>query len=110
MFAIGAVILPMGMIEFRSLSRSCGQDISKLITTGIYRWSRNPQFIGWFLILLGISLAGRSGFAFVLTGVFVIVIYLYTVLLAEPYLESLYGEEYRSFKLRTARWIGIPKN
>ncbi|NOX85853.1 MAG: isoprenylcysteine carboxylmethyltransferase family protein [Chlorobi bacterium] len=108
LFVTGAIILPMGMIEFRSLKRSTGQDISKLITTGIYRWSRNPQFVGWFLMLLGISLAGRSGLAFLLTGVFAIVIYLYTILLAEPYLESLYGEEYRLFKKRTARWIGIP--
>ncbi|MEC4684178.1 MAG: isoprenylcysteine carboxylmethyltransferase family protein [Nitrospirota bacterium] len=110
LFVIGAIILPMGMIEFRSLRRSTGQDISKLITTGIYRWSRNPQFVGWFFMLFGISLAGRSGLAFALTGVFAIVIYLYTILLAEPYLESLYGEEYRLFKLRTARWIGIPRN
>jgi len=109
LFGIGVIILPMGMIEFRSLRRSTGQDISKLITTGVYRWSRNPQFVGWFLILLGISLAGRSGFAFALTGIFAIAIYLYTILLAEPYLESLYGEEYRLFKLRTARWFGIPK-
>jgi len=109
LYVFGLIILPMGMIEFRSLRRSTGQDISKLITTGIYRWSRNPQFVGWFLMLLGISLAGRSGFAFALTGVFFIVIYLYTILLAEPYLESLYGEEYRLFKLRTARWIGLPK-
>ena len=99
----------MGMIEFRTLRRSMGQDISKLITTGIYKWSRNPQFIGWFLILLGISLAGRSGLAFALTGVFAIAIYLYTILLAEPYLERLYGEDYCSFKLRTARWIGIQR-
>ncbi len=110
LFVTGIVILPMGMIEFRSLSRSCGQDISKLITTGIYRWSRNPQFVGWFLMLFGISLAGRSGFAFALTGVFSIVIYLYTVLLAEPYLESLYGEEFHLFKVRTARWVGVPRD
>jgi len=109
LFVIGVIMLPMGMIEFRSLRRSTGQDISKLITTGIYRWSRNPQFVGWFLMLLGISLAGQSGFALALTGVFFVVIYLYTILLAEPYLESLYGEEYRLFKLRTARWIGLPK-
>ena len=106
LFGIGIIILPMGMIELRTLRRSCGQDISKLITTGIYRWSRNPQFVGWFLMLLGISLAGRSGFA--LTGGFAIVIYLYTILLAEPYLKSLYGQKYSLFKLRTARWIGIP--
>ncbi len=110
LFVIGAIILAWGLIEFRSLSRSIGQDVSKLITTGIYRWSRNPQFVGWFLMLLGISLAGRSGFALMLAGVFAIVIYLYTILLAEPYLEGLYGEAYRSYKKKAARWFGIPKN
>ncbi|NIA07337.1 MAG: DUF1295 domain-containing protein [Actinobacteria bacterium] len=109
LIGVGVLTLAAGMIEFRSLSRSCGQDISKLITTGIYRWSRNPQFVGCLLYLLGISLAGRSGFAFVLTGAATIVICLYTTRLAEPYLERLYGEEYRLYKSRTGRWIGIPK-
>lgn len=106
---VGAVILPAGMIEFRSLRRSTGQDISKLITIGIYRWSRNPQFIGWFLMLLGMSIMGRSGVALVLTIVFAIVLHLYTIRLAEPYLERVYGDEYRLYKSRTARWIGLPK-
>jgi len=105
LIAVGIIILATGMIEFRSLRRSCGQDISKLITSGIYRWSRNPQFIGCLFYLLGISLAGRSGLAFVLTGIAAIIIRLYTTLLAEPYLERLYGEEYRLYKLRTGRWI-----
>ncbi|HDZ88023.1 MAG TPA: isoprenylcysteine carboxylmethyltransferase family protein, partial [Nitrospirae bacterium] len=102
-FTVGVVILPMGMIEFRSLRRSTGQDISKLITTGIYRWSRNPQFIGWFLMLLGISIAGRSGFALALTIVFIAVLHLYTIRLAEPYLENLYGEEYCRYKSNTPK-------
>ena len=109
LFGIGAVVLPMGMIEFRSLRRSTGQDVSKLITTGIYRWSRNPQFVGWFLMLFGILLAGRSGLALALTIVFMVVLHLYTIRLAEPYLERLYGEEYRLYKSRTGRWISIPK-
>jgi len=107
----GLIIFVVGLIifEFRSLRRSTGQDVSKLITTGIYRWSRNPQFIGWFLMLLGISIIGRSGFALALTIVFIVAIHLYTIRLAEPYLENLYGEEYRLYKSRTGRWIGIPK-
>lgn len=108
-FIAGLVLLPMGMIEFRSLRRSTGQDVSRLITTGIYRWSRNPQFIGWFLMLAGISVAGRSGFALFLTFVFAAVIHWYTVRLAEPYLENLYGEAYRRYKADTPRYIGIPK-
>jgi protein-S-isoprenylcysteine O-methyltransferase Ste14 len=43
------------------------------------------------------------------TGAASLVIYLYTVRLAEPYLERLYGKEYRTYKARTPRWIGIPK-
>ncbi len=109
LFVAGVVILPAGMIEFRSLRRSTGQDISKLITTGIYQWSRNPQFLGWSLMLFGVSLIGRSGLALALTVVFVIILHLYTVRLEEPYLERLYGDEYCMYKSRAARWIGIPK-
>ncbi len=105
-FVTGVVILPMGMIEFRSLRRSTGQDVSKLITTGIYRWSRNPQFIGWFLLLVGISIVGRSGFALVLTIVFMPVLHLYTIWLEEPYMEHLYGEEYCRYKSIIPRYIG----
>jgi len=106
---VGLVLLPMGMIEFRSLRRSTGQDTSKLITSGIYRWSRNPQFVGWVLMLLGISIVGRSGFALLLTVVFMIVLHMYTVWLAEPYLERLFGEAYRCYKSSAPRYIGIPK-
>ncbi len=108
-FVVGTIILSAGMIGFRSLRISTGQDVSKLVTSGIYRWSRNPQFIGWVLMLSGISLAGRSGLALVLTGVFIIVIHLYTTRMEEPYLERLYGEEYRQYKLSTPRYIGTPK-
>jgi len=109
MIGVGVVTLATGMMEFRSWRRSCGQDASKLITSGIYRRSRNPQFMGCLFYLLGISLLGRSGLAFLLTGAASLVIYWYTVRLAEPYLERLYGEAYCSYKSRTARWVGVTK-
>jgi protein-S-isoprenylcysteine O-methyltransferase Ste14 len=105
---IGVIILSIGMLEFRSLQRSTGQDISRLVTSGIYRWSRNPQFIGWFLVLSGVSLAGHSGLALVLTLVFAIVIHLYTIWLEEPYLERIFGKEYALYRSRAPRYIGIP--
>ena len=104
----GTVIITSGMGTFGPSDRSLGTDTSTLITTGIYHWSRNPQFIGWASILLGISIMGRSGFAVALTILFVIILHWYTVRLAEPYLERLHGEAYRSYKSRTARWIGMP--
>jgi len=75
LFVVGIVLLAIGLIEFKTLSRSCAQDTSKLITGGVYKWSRNPQFIGCLLYLAGISLAGRSIFAFALTAAASVIIW-----------------------------------
>ena len=59
------------------------------MTTGIYRWSRNPHFLGLYLALLGISLLGRSGYALLLTTIAVIFCHYYIVKAEEPYLERI---------------------
>ncbi len=108
MTAVGLAVMMTGMFELRSMRRIFGMEISMVITTGIYKWSRNPQYVGWFMCLLGISLIGRSGLAFLFSAVLIIGIHLFVVLLEEPYLESVLGDEYRLYKLKTPRYIGIP--
>lgn len=107
--ATGATLLVVGMIQFGSYARSAGQDSSRLITAGIYRWSRNPQVVGWFMMLLGPSIAGWSGLALLLTAVFGIVLHAYTVRLEEPYLERIYGEQYLRYKMTAHRYLGAPR-
>jgi len=81
---IGLIIMLAGMLEFRSLRKMSGLETSKLITTGIYRYSRSPQYTSWFLALLGISIMGRSGLALLLTIILIVGIHLYNVKLEEP--------------------------
>jgi len=59
--------------------------------------------------LLGISLLGQSGLALLLAGVFIIGIHLYNILLEEPCVERIFGGEFRSYKSKTSRYLGIPK-
>lgn len=101
--------LPINVVVACSLKRMSGVDTSKLVTTGIYRYSRNPQNLGLFLVFLGISIAGRSLLALLLTEVFVIGFHMYAIKLEESYLERIFGEEYRRYKERSPRYFGMPK-
>ncbi len=106
-FLVGCVFLLAEMVEFHSLRKISGLEVSKLITTGIYRWSRNPQFLGFYLILVGISLFSFSGYALLLTAIAIIFCHYYIVKIEEPYLVKVFGEEYIKYKLRTPRYFAI---
>jgi protein-S-isoprenylcysteine O-methyltransferase Ste14 len=107
--ASGTAAGVLGLTQCGSYARATGQDNSHLITSGIYQWSRNPQVVGWFMILLGVSIAGRSALALFLTGVFSLVLHAYTVRLEEPYLERVYGEQFRRYKAAAPRYFGVPR-
>ncbi|MHA1439239.1 MAG: methyltransferase family protein [Promethearchaeota archaeon] len=109
LIVIGIIILFVSMVQFKSISRSFGRDTSQLITGGIYRWSRNPQNLGCFLILFGTSLITKSILAFLLSIVYLIIIHLYIIILEEKYLELIFKEDYVNYKKRTSRYFGIPE-
>lgn len=106
---VGVVLMLAGTIEFHSTRRISGLDTSQLVTTGIYRWSRNPQIFGWFLVLSGISFIGKSELAFLYTMIFIILFHLYITQMEEPYLERIFRDKYVLYKKGTSRYIGILK-
>lgn len=61
LLALGLSILVISVWAFQSFRRMSGQRTDRLVTGGIYRWSRNPQNVGWLLALLGIALWGGPG-------------------------------------------------
>ena len=101
----GLVLTLIGVLEFKSIKRMSGLDASRLITSGVYRWSRNPQFLGAYLSFLGISLAGRSGYALLLSAIAIAYCHYYIVKVEEPHLERVFGEEYRVYKSRVPRYF-----
>jgi len=101
----GTTMLLAGMIEFHSVCKISGMDSSKLVTTGIYKWSRNPQFLGLYLALIGVSLTGQSGYALLVTAMIIVLSHYYIIRIEEPYLERIFGEEYIKYKSKTPRYI-----
>ena len=78
-----------------------------LITGGIYRWIRNPMYLGLSLMLLGVGVALGSLWFFVALP---IAIFAVTKLAIEPeerYLEEKFGTAYLEYKSRVRRWGAI---
>ncbi|MFX0201204.1 MAG: methyltransferase family protein [Candidatus Hodarchaeota archaeon] len=78
-------------------------------TKGLYRISRNPIYLGCFLIYIGISIACASWFFLLLTAIWIV---LYDILVApeERWCLEKYGGAYREYINRTPKWIGLPKS
>lgn len=106
--AFGLGLALAGVIAFRSLRRMSGRETNKLVCSGVYRWSRNPQNVGWGLVLLGIALLGRSAVALFLVVLFWLIFRFYLVV-EERYLEQIFGAEWRLYRSRTSRFLGWPK-
>ena len=102
-FGIGLMLV--SVFAFRSMSKIFCLDPGKLTTVGPYRWSRNPQYVGWFLFVIGFSLNDWS--LWCLADLIVIAIILHLLVLVEDeHLRRTFGEQYVEFCRKIPRYAG----
>ena len=76
-----------------------------IVTTGPFKMTRNPMYLGMVFCLIGIAVALGSLLPFVVIPVFILVIQTQFILAEERFLEELFGDEYLAYKKRVRRWI-----
>lgn len=76
-----------------------------LVTSGPFRFSRNPLYVGLALLMVGFSVAYESLWALLLIVPAMIAIRQLTVLPEEAYLEREFGDAYRRYASSVRRWI-----
>jgi protein-S-isoprenylcysteine O-methyltransferase Ste14 len=76
----------------------------RLITTGPYRVTRNPVYLGHIIFLIGLALALQSLFAAIIAVVNAIVFHR-RILNDEKRLASVFGQQYFEYKSHVRRWI-----
>lgn len=101
----GTTLCFLGMRRFTGIGELEGTQNQRLTTNGIYRWSRNPQYLGYLLLLGGSALARRSLTALTLAGL-VGVAYQRWIPVEERQLTALHGRPYIAYLARTHRWWG----
>lgn len=104
---LGSYLFAAGVREFRSFEQMAGVEQGELVKSGPYRYSRNPQVVGWGIALFGAALAGRSTKALLLVAAFFLVHRLHAPV-EERHLERTFGEEYRRYRTETPHFLGLP--
>jgi len=109
-FYAGLTIYLVGLIAYAMVWVGFATTpLDKPITTGIYRYSRNPMALSQVLIYLGVGIATAS-WVFILISVLYIFAQLLWVAAEERHCLKYYKDAYREYMNRTPRWIGIPKS
>lgn len=77
-----------------------------IVTTGIFSVSRNPAFLGFDLLYLGILLTFFNPFLLVFSLFSAVMLHLQTVVVEEPFLRKAFGKDYENYAKSVCRYLG----
>ncbi|MGA9575601.1 MAG: isoprenylcysteine carboxylmethyltransferase family protein [Lysobacterales bacterium] len=80
-------------------------EATTLVTNGFYRYSRNPMYLGMFLMVAGMAFLMGSVGAALPVVIFVLIIRNNFVLGEERFLEASFGQQYLDYKSKVRRWL-----
>lgn len=78
---------------------------SSLVTDGIYRYTRNPMYVGLSLLVIGVGVGLGTLALIVVLPLFLRVITVRQILPEEAAMEHLFGQDYLDYKARVRRWL-----
>ncbi|MFG1691430.1 methyltransferase family protein [Gemmatimonadota bacterium] len=76
-----------------------------LVTDGVFRFSRNPLYLGGVTVLGGIALFLGTLVTFVFPFALLLILDRFHIPFEERILEAEFGEEFREYRRRVRRWI-----
>lgn len=99
---VGNLIVWQGVLQIGMKATS--GDVDKLKTRGLYRYSRNPQYMADIAILVGWNLLCASASALTVVAMGIVVL-LVAPLAEEPWLKKAYGKSYEDYSQEVRRYL-----
>jgi protein-S-isoprenylcysteine O-methyltransferase Ste14 len=76
-----------------------------LVTSGPYRFTRNPMYLGMAFLYVALAFALGVIWALAILPAVVVIVDRFVIAREEPYLERKFGQAYRDYKARVRRWL-----
>ncbi len=107
LFAAGAVIAGWGLILFRKARTTTvpGRSSAQLVTSGPYRFTRNPMYVGLSLAYLGEAGLLRQMWPAILLPLTIAYVNWTVIPLEESKLDEVFSDQYREYRSRVRRWF-----
>ena len=99
------IAIALGLFRRSKTRPEPWQPASSLIISGLYRFTRNPMYLGMASLSLGIALAFTSVAAVLLSLAALTIIDRFVVPREEAYLSRRFGQDYRAYLARVRRWL-----
>jgi protein-S-isoprenylcysteine O-methyltransferase Ste14 len=103
---VGFMIMAIASRLFRKHKTTLTFDKSThLVTEGIYSRTRNPIYLGMFIMLIGIGICFGNLFSIIMPFGFIIIIRLMIIPKEEKLMFEAFGQDYLDYKKKVRRWI-----
>jgi len=99
--AVGILFMLAGLYEFQKAKTTA----SSVVTSGVYRVSRNPMYVGFLLLLIGWAIWLSHTLPFFLLPAFVLYMNRFQILPEERALSAKFGKAYDSYQQGVRRWL-----
>ncbi|GAA61801.1 hypothetical protein P20652_3690 [Pseudoalteromonas sp. BSi20652] len=106
---IGCVFGISGVISFRLAKTTVNphkvDNASELVTSGIFKITRNPMYVGLAFLLIGWGIWLSSFYALLCVIGFIAYLTFFQIIPEERALTKLFGEDYIAYKAKVRRWL-----
>jgi protein-S-isoprenylcysteine O-methyltransferase Ste14 len=105
----GAFFAVAGIFAFRKSHTTVNpikpETASKIVANGVYRFSRNPMYVGLLFVLAALAVWLCSPLAFLFLPAFVMYMNRFQILPEERALRAKFGSEFNAYKMSVRRWL-----
>ena len=108
-FVVGIFVFVAAVSSFKKQKTTVNpisiENASSLVVSGIFKYSRNPMYLGMSFVLLGLAFKFNVIGGLLFTGIFMLFITIFQIKPEEVAMEKLFDQEWKDYTKNVRRWL-----